>query len=103
VVGFAFDGMKHIRKAQVAQVAERQWLIRIVPAAGFSATDGERVLARLATEVSPRIAARIELVDDIGALPSGKYKWVVQEWRPAALSRGRRGILEPGRVSGAAC
>jgi phenylacetate-CoA ligase len=103
VVSFAFDGMKHIRKAQVAQVAERQWLIRIVPAAGFSATDGERVLARLATEVSPRIAARIELVDDIGALPSGKYKWVVQEWRPAALSRGRRGILEPGRVSGAAC
>jgi phenylacetate-CoA ligase len=80
LIGFAFDGVRNIQKAQVAQVAADQWLIRIVPGDAYSATDGERVLQKLAAEVSPRIAARIELVDTIAHLPSGKFKWVSQEY-----------------------
>jgi len=82
LIGFAFDGMRNIRKAQVAQVAADRWIIRVVPAVNYTALDGQRVLAKLAAEVSPRVAASIELVDDIAPLPSGKYKWVSQESSP---------------------
>jgi phenylacetate-CoA ligase len=80
-IGFAFDRVRNIRRAQVAQVAADRWVIRIVPTPGYSALDGARILSRLARDVSPRVAAGIELVGDIPAQPSGKYKWVVQEWR----------------------
>ena len=89
VIGFAFDGMRHIQKAQVVQQAADRWLIRIVPGGGYTAADGQRVLDKLAAEVSSRVAARIELVDKIPPLPSGKYKWVVREYSgdaPAPLS-----------------
>jgi phenylacetate-CoA ligase len=84
LIGFAFDGMKNIRKAQVAQVSADRWEIRIVPSADYSHGDGERVLARLSRHVSARVSAQIVLVTDIDSLASGKYQWVVQEWQPAA-------------------
>jgi phenylacetate-CoA ligase len=87
VIGFAFDGMRNIRKAQVAQVAADRWLIRIVPAPAYGALDGQRVLEKLAAEVSPRVSATIELVDDIAPLPSGKYKWVSQEYSTGKHAR----------------
>lgn len=82
VIGFAFDGMRNIRKAQVAQVAADRWVIRMVPAAAYTELDGKRVLEKLAAEVSPRVSASIELMEDIAPLPSGKYKWVSQEYTP---------------------
>jgi phenylacetate-CoA ligase len=82
VIGFAFDSMRNIRKAQVAQVAADRWVIRIVPGPAYRPDDGQRVLEKLAAEVSPRVAASIELADEIAALPSGKYKWVSQEYTP---------------------
>jgi phenylacetate-CoA ligase len=87
MIGFAFDGLRNIRKAQVAQVAGDRWVIRIVPSPDYTATDGARVLSKLANDVSPRVSAGIELMSDIPSLPSGKYKWVVQEWRGALPAR----------------
>lgn len=103
VIGFAFDGMRHIQKAQVVQPAADRWLIRIVPGVGYTADDGQRVLDKLAAEVSARVAARIELVDAIPALPSGKYKWVVREYRGDAPAPEGPGITPrpPTRVAGA--
>jgi phenylacetate-CoA ligase len=80
VIGFAFDGLRNIRKAQVAQSAADHWRIRIVPDAGYRAEDGQRVLDKLARHVSARVVAHIEIVDDIPVLPNGKYKWVVQNF-----------------------
>jgi phenylacetate-CoA ligase len=80
VIGFAFDGMRHVQKAQVAQPAEDHWLIRIVPGRGYTDADGQRILDKLAAEVSSRVVARVEVVDRISALPSGKYKWVLREF-----------------------
>jgi len=80
VIGFAFDGMRNIRKAQVVQSTADRWLIRIVPGTGYTAADGQRVLDKLATDVSSRVFAEIVIVDDISALPNGKYQWVVQAW-----------------------
>jgi phenylacetate-CoA ligase len=82
VIGFAFDGMRNIEKAQVAQVAADRWVIRIVAGARYQDADGQRVLDKLAAQVSTRVAARIQIVPDIPALPNGKYKWVVQEFQP---------------------
>jgi phenylacetate-CoA ligase len=96
MIGFAFDGMHNIRKAQVAQVAADQWVIRIVPAPDYSAEDGARVLNKLSRDVSPRVSARIELVHDLPAQASGKYKWVVQEWhRPGNAATLRAPVSRP--------
>jgi phenylacetate-CoA ligase len=103
VIGFAFDGMRNIRKGQVAQVAADRWVIRIVPGPAYSQDDGKRVLEKLAAEVSPRVAASIELADEIPALPSGKYKWVSQEYTPmqgSAVSFAAAGSREPEPQSG---
>jgi hypothetical protein len=84
VVGFAYKGLLNIRKGQIAQVARDRWVARLVPGPGYGAADAERFLANVRTHVSADVDVAIELVDDIPALPSGKYKWVSQEWRGAA-------------------
>jgi len=78
VIGFAFDGMRNIRKAQVVQSAADRWVMRIVPGPGYSAADGRRVLHKLSTHVSARVHAVVEIVDELPSLPNGKYQWVVQ-------------------------
>jgi phenylacetate-CoA ligase len=81
VVGFAYKGLANIRKGQIAQTARDRWVARIVPGSGYTAADGAQFLANVATYVSPDVSIAIELVDDVPSLPSGKYKWVSQEWR----------------------
>ncbi len=103
MIGFAFDGMRNIRKAQVAQVGADQWVIRIVPTTHYLPDDGARVLTKLSRDVSPRVAAHIELVTDIPSQSSGKYKWVVQEWRRGASARPSLKSLATQRLSGASC
>ena len=88
VIGFAFDGMHNIRKAQVVQDSAEHWTIRVVPGPHYSSTDGQRVLDKLAKEVSARVAASIELVDDIAKMPNGKFKWVVRNYQPGSPPRG---------------
>jgi phenylacetate-CoA ligase len=97
VVGYAFDGMRHIARAQVAQTQADRWVIRIVPQPGYTEHDGERVLAKLASHVSPRVQASIELVDELPPQDNGKYKWVSQEFAGAARNP------TPARVSEIAC
>ena len=61
------------------------------------------MLAKLGKQVSSRIAARIELREDIPALPSGKYKWVVQECsRNTHPPRSVQANAVPKRISRAA-
>ena len=88
VIGFAFDGMRNIRKAQVVQAADDRWVIRIVPGPGYSAADGRRVLEKLATHVSSRVVADIAVVEEIPALPNGKYQWVVQAADRGGIAEG---------------
>jgi phenylacetate-CoA ligase len=101
VIGFAFDGMRNIEKAQVVQTAADRWVIRIVPGMRYTAGDGRQVLDKLAAQVSARVVAQVELVERIPALPNGKYKWVVREYdrdlSPDARAR------PPAWVAGTAC
>jgi phenylacetate-CoA ligase len=82
VIGFAFDGMHNIRKAQVVQNAADRWTIRVVPGANYTDGDGQRVLDKLSKDVSARVAATIEVVEDIPKMPNGKFKWVVRNYQP---------------------
>ena len=94
VVGFAYKGLLNIRKGQIAQIARDRWVARLVPGPGYGAADAERFLLNVRTYVSADVNVAIERVDDIPALPNGKYKWVSQEWL-AAASVPVRESLEP--------
>ncbi len=80
IITFAFKGLAHIRKSQVAQLGPGRWEVRVVPEAGYSTPDGLRLLRNLDTDVSNKLDVTLRLVEDIASEPSGKFKWVVQEW-----------------------
>jgi phenylacetate-CoA ligase len=82
IITFAFKGLSHIRKSQVAQVGRGQWVVRLVPEPGFGEADRAALLANFSKYISDRLEVSVQLVDDIPRQPSGKYKWVAQEWRP---------------------
>lgn len=81
VVTFAFKGLANIRKSQVAQIGEGRWEVRIVPDAGFQAQDSEALLRNIGHYVNEKLEVSVRLVEDIALQPSGKFKWVSQEWR----------------------
>jgi phenylacetate-CoA ligase len=79
IVTFAFKGVAHVARAQVAQVAADRLALRVVPMPAFSEDDGRRLIENFHRLVSQRITVKIELHDDLPLLPSGKFKWVSQE------------------------
>jgi phenylacetate-CoA ligase len=95
VVTFAFKGVPLIAKAQVAQVDAQRWVIRIVPLPGFSADEQGLLLTNFKTLVSNRVDTSIQLLEDIPAQASGKYKWISQEYYTAA----RGGVPAPASQS----
>jgi hypothetical protein len=60
------------------------------------------VLAKLAKDVSSRVSAQIEVVRDIPALPSGKYKWVLQELKHPPAAPAPRKVHAPTLSAGIA-
>ena len=88
IITFAFKGLSHIRKSQVAQVGPGRWEVRLVPDPGYADADGEALLANFGKHISTRLDVSLRIVDDIPLLASGKYKWVAQEWQGAAALAG---------------
>jgi phenylacetate-CoA ligase len=88
IVTFAFKGLQHIRKSQVAQIGPGLWEVRLVPEAGFGDADRAALLANVVRYISSRVEVSVRLVEDIALQPSGKFKWVAQEWQgaPAAAA-----------------
>lgn len=85
IITFAFKGLDKICKSQVAQTGPGLWEIRLVPAPGFCAADGAALLENFRRHISARLSVRLCLVADIALQPSGKFKWVAQEWPGAPL------------------
>lgn len=81
VVTFAFKGVGGIAKAQVAQVAAQQWVVRLVPGPGYGPEVADRLIQNLRDSVSARLNVRVDICRDIPNLASGKFKWVAQEWK----------------------
>lgn len=80
VLTFAFKGVQHIRKSQLAQIAPGRWEIRLVPATAFGADDRTRLIDNIHQLVDPRIDVHVVLRDDIPCTAAGKFQWVVNEW-----------------------
>ena len=83
VLTFAFKGLHNIRKSQVAQVAPERWEIRVVPAPAFRADDQQKLVDNIHALVDPGVKVRVVLRDEIPCTAAGKFRWVVNEWRPA--------------------
>ncbi len=83
VLTFAFKGLTHIRKSQVAQVAPERWEIRLVPEPGFGEADRRRLVDNVRTLVDPGVTVDVVLTDDLPSTASGKFRWVVNEWKAA--------------------
>lgn len=81
VLTFAFKGLSNIRKSQVAQVEQHVWEVRIVPENCFSDEDKNMLINNIHQLVDPLITVKVKMVDDIPRESSGKYRWVVNEWR----------------------
>jgi len=81
LITFAFKGVAHIARAQVAQVAADAWEVRVVPGPGWCEADARALRQNFEQQVSRRLALRVQTVAAIPNLASGKYKWVTQEWR----------------------
>lgn len=88
IITFAFKEARFIRRAQVAQIARDRWEVRIVPDEGYSDAVGSKLAADFTRLVSPHLNVVVRQVDRIDNMPSGKFKWVTQEWRPDDITKG---------------
>ncbi|TWI51798.1 phenylacetate-CoA ligase [Pseudoduganella flava] len=95
IITFALKGLERISKTQMAQVGPGEWEVRIVPEAGFTKADEEKMLRNIRELVTERVHARIRLMDDIPLQPSGKFKWVSQEWQGAKELRSATAAAAP--------
>lgn len=82
VLTFAFKGLDCIRKSQVAQVGPASWEVRLVPMPGFGPADQQRLVDNIRHLVDPVVAVKIVLKDDLPNTAAGKFRWVVNEYRP---------------------
>jgi phenylacetate-CoA ligase len=80
IITFALKSLSHIKQTQVAQVGPGLWELRVVPDTGYTDADGATLCAHFATYVSRKVEARLRLMEHIALQPSGKFKWVAQEW-----------------------
>jgi phenylacetate-CoA ligase len=79
VLTFAFKGVEHIRKSQVAQVGPASWEVRLVPFPGFSEDDARRLVDNIHALVDAHVEVRVVLRDALADSAAGKFRWVVNE------------------------
>lgn len=79
VLTFAFKGVEHILKSQVAQVAAGRWEIRLVPSADFGAEEQQKLIDNIHAQVDSGIAIEVCLMSEIADTSAGKFRWVVNE------------------------
>ncbi|WP_374582196.1 phenylacetate--CoA ligase family protein [Pseudoduganella sp.] len=86
VLTFAFKGVEHVRKSQVAQVGPGHWELRLVPDHGFSQADEEKLLHNIHHLVDPTVRVSIVRRDALPDTAAGKFRWVVNEWQDGRRS-----------------
>ena len=81
---FAFKGVENILKSQVAQVAPGRWEIRLVPAPAFCDADSQRLVQNVHELVDASVHIEVVLKQELPNTAAGKFRWVVNEMRPAS-------------------
>ena len=82
VLTFAFKGLDHIRKSQVAQVGPASWEVRVVPLPGFTPAHQQYLVDNIHQLVDPHVVVKVVLKDDLPNTAAGKFRWVVNEYQP---------------------
>ncbi len=81
IITFAFKGVSNIDSSQVAQVGQGCWEIRVVPGKHYTDQDGAQVVKNIHTMVDSGLVLKVEVKKEIPRTQSGKYRWVVNEWK----------------------
>lgn len=68
-----------IRKFQVIQQALDRILVKAVPAASFTDADEREIRDKVAAVMDPGCMVTVKRVEEIPALPSGKYRYTIRE------------------------
>ena len=79
IITFAFKGLHHIEKSQVAQVGENRWEIRVVPLPGYSKHESSKLVQNIREMVDPGLDVTIVERAEISRTNNGKYRWIVNE------------------------
>jgi len=72
-----FKPLIQVLKSQIIQDRLNHITVKIVPSSEFSAQDQEHLIHELRLRLGSDMSIEIEIVNDIPAEPSGKYRWVV--------------------------
>lgn len=81
VITFAFKELRHVRQSQVAQVGPGRWQIRVVPMQGFDEAERNRIIDNVRRLVDAKLVVSVALLDEIPRTETGKYRWVVNEYK----------------------
>ena len=81
IITFAFKGVENIESSQVAQIDPGKWELRVVPAKGYSDSDGAQLIKNFRELVSRDLVVRLVIKKEIARTNSGKYRWIVNESR----------------------
>ncbi|MEO7577957.1 MAG: hypothetical protein ABIT83_10115 [Massilia sp.] len=79
VLTFAFKGLEHIGKSQVAQIGPARWEVRVVPLPGFGAQQQARLVRNIHLLVDPGVQVTVALRDELPNTAAGKFRWVINE------------------------
>lgn len=79
VLTFAFKGVENIRRSQVAQVGPAHWQVRLVPEAGFTRADEQKLIDNIHHLVDPKVRVEVVIKEDLPNTAAGKFRWVVNE------------------------
>ena len=92
---FIFKTIEKVREAQMIQERVGELRVRVVPGAGYDAADEARIIANLRERLGDTIAIRIEKVDAIPRLTSGKFRYVISK-----VPLGLGGAAQAGELLG---
>ena len=87
IVTFAFKGLRNIERSQIAQIADGQWEVRVVPMAGYGKLERLALVKNIHDMVDPELSVTVVEYQDIPRTEAGKYRWVVNEWLASARTR----------------
>jgi phenylacetate-CoA ligase len=94
---FVFKEMPFVQEAQMIQESRDLLRIRIVPRAGFSQADRDRITDNLRERAGGGMKFQFEMVDHIPRLANGKFRYVISK-----VSLDLAGARQTGEVVGVA-
>ena len=79
VLTFAFKGVEHIRRSQVAQIGPAHWQLRLLPDMDFSPADQQKLVNNIHTLVDAGVQVDVVVRAELPSTAAGKFRWVVNE------------------------